>query len=48
MNMSITNDVKVETLIPEFICEFLTYKTPLGGFLVCLFYFCLCVVFVWL
>lgn len=46
VNMSITNDVKVETLLPEFICELLTYRTPLGRFLVCLFYFRVCCLFV--
>lgn len=45
VNMSITNDVKVETLLLEFICKLLTYRTPLGGFLVCLFYFCVFVGF---
>lgn len=39
MNMSITNDVKVETMLLEFICELLTYRAPLRGFFVGLFYF---------
>lgn len=39
VNMSITNYVKVETLLREFICELLTYITPLRGYFICGFYF---------